>query len=274
MMRWKAASTARAAGPRIGRIGLAATALLLIGCGKPDLLPDGRPRAKLTAPHRDGIVLDGDLADWKGVPFVRVTPAGGVFDPNASRTNPTTDSPADLSFRFAVCHDDDALYVAVEVTDDAVRADSSRPGQISAPAWDDDAVEVFIDGNHNRATNSRVADGSELAYGGEFSLIVNGAAMSDYSGFPKTFGRAAYWQGATNGPAALRGEAPARYELRLTWKVMGGKVRPGDTIGFNLSVQDDDDGGRRDHALYWTGIPPELFLNESGFGDLYLEPRR
>lgn len=236
------------------------------------LLAAGCARPRLVAPHRDAIVLDGDLSDWQGVPFVAVTPANGRFDPNAS-ASPTTDSPDDLSFRFAVCHDDEALYVAVEVTDDRVVADSSRPGQRSAPAWDDDAVEVFIDGNHNRAPNSRVKDGSELRWGGEFSLVVNGAAMSDYSGYPGTFGRRGYWSGATNWQAARAGSEPARYEFRLAWRVMGGRVRPGGTIGFNLSVQDDDDGGRRDHALYFTGRQPLLFLDERGFADLVLEPR-
>jgi len=243
------------------------------GCASPaGVLPDGTPRPRLVAPHREGIVLDGDLSDWAAVPFVEVAPSSGRFDPNASK-DPVARSPADLSFRFAVCHDDEALYVAVEVTDDAVRADSCRAEQIDAPAWDDDAVEVFVDGNHNRAPDSRVAGGAELAWGGEFSLVVNGAAMSDYSGFPKTFGRAGCWSGATNWPAPRDGAAPARYEFRLCWKMMGGKVRPGATIGFNLSVQDDDNGGRRDHALYWTGNPPRLFSDERGFGDLYLQPR-
>lgn len=249
--------------------------LLATGCSssftrtRGDLLPDGRDRARLVAPYRDFIVLDGDLSDWKGIQFVSVTPQNGIFDPQPA----PADSAADLSFRFAVCHDAQALYVAVEVTDDVVVADSSDPAQTNAPAWDDDTVEVFIDGNHNRAPNSRIKDGSELAFGGEFSLVVNGAAMSDYSGWPNSFRKPDHWEGATNYAAIQKGETLARYEFRLSWKVMGGKVRPGDTIGFNISVQDDDDGGHRDHALYWTGIPPLLFLNESGFGDLYIEPR-
>jgi hypothetical protein len=37
-------------------------------------------------------------------------------------------------------------------------------------------------------------------------------------------------------------------------------------IGFNISLQDDDDGGRRDSALYLTGNPKVPFLDESKFG--------
>jgi hypothetical protein len=227
----------------------------------------GKPA--LGAPFRDTIRLDGDFSDWKGIRFVSVTPATGVFDSEA----PPANSADDLSFQFAVCHDDEALYVAVEVTDDVVQADSTQPGQITAPAWDDDAIEVFIDGNHNHAPDARVKDGSETAFGGEFSLIINGAAMSGFSGSPNTFGQPEYWQGATNWAAIQRGEKKLRYEYRLTWKVMGGKVRPGDTIGFTIAAQDDDDGGRRDHTFYWKGISPHAWRDESGWGDLYLQPR-
>lgn len=223
----------------------------------------------LTAPHRDGIKLDAGFADWKGIPFTTVTPQTGVFDTEV----PSTQSPDDLSFRFAVCHDDDALYVAVEVTDDAVQADSCKPDDIHAPAWDDDAIEVFIDGDHNHAPDARIKDGSELKFGGEFSLIINGAATSQFSGYPRTFGQREFWQGATNWAAIQNGEKVLRYEYRINWNVMGGKVAPGQTIGFSLAVQDDDDGGRRDHSFYWKGNAARPFLDERGWGDVYLQPR-
>ena len=64
-----------------------------------------------------------------------------------------------------------------------------------------------------------------------------------------------------------------RYEFRLTWSMMGGSVRPGERIGFNISAQDDDDGGRREHALYFVGNPLQPFRDERFFADLYLVPR-
>lgn len=229
-------------------------------------LPDGKARALLAAPQRHNIRLDGDLRDWDGVPFTTVTPASGVWDAQTLRI----ESPADLSFRFAVCHDEEALYVAIEVRDDHIVADSCEAGAVSCPAWDDDAVEVFLDGNHNHAADARVKDGSELRFGGEFALVVNGAANSDYSGYPKSFGR--LWQGAINWRMIQNGGKTACYELRLPWAVMGGAVKPGDTIGFNVSVQDDDDGARRDHALYYQGSATRPFVDERYFADVYLVP--
>ena len=178
---------------------LAIAAALAGGCasGVPEacsLTPDDTARRVLVAQRRDGLLLDGDLSDWKGIPFTRVTRASGVFDTDAK---PTSGEP-DLGFRFAACHDREALYVAVEVTDDVAMADTCPPGAISCPTWEDDAVEVFIDGNHNHAPDSRAADRAELKFGGEFGLVVNGAASSDYSGYPKTFGAAETWQAAVS----------------------------------------------------------------------------
>lgn len=233
----------------------------------PSVIPNRNPRA--VAPYHQSIVLDGDLKDWDGVPFISVMPRNGIFD----LESPPTTSDDDLNFRFAVCHDNEALYVAVEVTDDAIQADSTTPGQTDAPAWDDDAIEVFIDGNHNHAPDARTKDGSEQAFGGEFSLVINGAAMSNFSGFPNTFGKADHWQGATNWDQIQKGEKTLRYEYRLAWKVMGGKVRPGDTIGFTIAAQDDDDGRRRDHSFYWAGISPHCWRDERGWGNVYLQPK-
>jgi hypothetical protein len=82
------------------------------------------------ARYHPNIVLDGDLADWRSIPFETVRRSNGIFD----LESPPAFSDEDLSFRFAMCHDNEALYVAVEVTDDAVQADSSQPGATDAPA--------------------------------------------------------------------------------------------------------------------------------------------
>jgi hypothetical protein len=216
----------------------------------------------LIAPFREKLILDADFSDWNGIPFVSVTPQNGVFDGEASKTTDATD----LSFRFAVCHDSKALYVAVEVTDDIIVTDSTNPKGIHEPAWDDDAMEIFIDGNFNRASNSRIATGEELKFGGEFSLIANGGATSQFSGYPRTYGKKKYWQGAVK----RVDNHTVRYEYRLTWRVMGGKVKSGDTIGFTLAAQDDDDGGRRDHSLYWKARNLHGWQDEAGWGAVYL----
>ena len=233
------------------------TILLVLSAGLVSAVPADH---SLSAMSGGAFKADGVLDEWSHIPFVAVTPKTGVLD---ARTAPPS-ADQDLSFRFAVGHDADALYVAVVVTDDRTVADSCKPGSISAPAWDDDAVEIFLDGNHNGTPDSRIDGGKELHFGGEFSLIANGAAMSDFSGYPQSFGK--LWNGASNYAAVTNGTAQVMaYEFRMTWATMGLKNMP-KIIGFNLSVQDDDDGGRRDHALYWIGNPQRPFSDESKFG--------
>ncbi|MBT7303851.1 MAG: hypothetical protein HN849_30245, partial [Victivallales bacterium] len=112
-----------------------AASLLLGGCAgvlhdpAAGRLPDGRPRPTLVAERR-AIVLDGKLDDWQGAKFVTVTPENGVFDLESG----VTKDAADVSYRFAVCHDGEALYVAVETTDDVLRQDDTRAGETHAMA--------------------------------------------------------------------------------------------------------------------------------------------
>ncbi len=61
------------------------------------------------------------------------------------------------------------------------------------------------------------------------------------------------------------------YFFRIPWAAMGRTDKPG-RIGFNVGVQDDDGGGRRNHALYWTGNPKRPFSDESAFGGLVFDP--
>ena len=72
--------------------------------------------------------------------FVSVT--NGVVD--AETQPPACDD--DLSFWFSCTYDDAGLAVKVAVLDaDARRADTCPSNAVSCAAWDDDAVEIFID---------------------------------------------------------------------------------------------------------------------------------
>lgn len=213
--------------------------------------------------EKTNIVVDGDLSDWTDAQWTKVTNANGVLD---AGTRPL-EGDKDLIFSFALAYNDKGLLVAVSVEDDKIVADSAAPSQDSAPAWDDDACEFFIDGNYNRSTNSRANNGEDLKFGGEFSIVANGAYTSDFSGYPHSFGK--LWFGAVK-QAKQPTDAEqgiVQYEYLITWEAMGQTSRP-EKIGFNISLQDDDDGGRRDSALYYTGNPKTPFIDESQFGTI------
>ena len=260
----------------LAAVAASAGALLLASCASTSRqrlasvpYPDGTPRPLIIAEYRP-ITLDGDLADWEGVPFIDVTPQTGIFDGESQ----STDCPKDLSYRFALCHDNDALYVAVRVVDDVLQLDDTAADETHAKAWMDDAIEVFIDGNLNRAPHARSADRAEYPSGGEFSLVANGAATSNCTGWPDSFGKPDYWQGATAIHPQADGSVVLTYEYRLTWRVMGGIAGPGSRIGFTIGVQDDDDGGNRDHALYWQGFSPSCWKDENGWGEVFIKPAK
>ena len=224
------------------------------------------------------------VPDLDSSPFVSVT--NGVVD--AGTTPPLDDR--DLSYWFDCAYDDKCLCVAVVVADDDRQSDSCPEGAVSCPAWDDDAVEIFLDGEFARLPDSRADGGIHLRHGGEFTLVANGAAMSDFSGYPKTFvplmdldrlkaaesSTNVWWTGIVTEIPKGAGETVPNalsYTFVIPWAAMGRTNAP-DRIGFNIGVQDDDGGGRRNHALYWTGNPARPFSDESAFGVLVLEPPR
>ena len=230
-------------------------------------------RAKRANPADMNLVPDLDAS-----PFVSVT--NGVVD--AGTTPPRDDR--DLSYYFDCFYDDECLVVAVVVADDDRQSDSCAEGSVSCPAWDDDAVEIFIDGEFARLPDSRADGGVHLKHGGEFTLVANGAAMSDFSGYPKSFipvmdfdrmkaahtSTNVWWTGIVTEIPKGPGETVPNallYWFSIPWAAMGRTNRP-DRIGFNVGVQDDDGGGRRNHALYWTGNPARPFSDESAFGVL------
>ena len=229
--------------------------------------------------------------DWSE--WVFVTPENGVVD--AGTTAPLGSE--DICYAFSACWEDAQLHVNVVTFDDNVSTDTCEPGSTSCWAWDDDAVEVFLDGAFARLPDSRADGGVHLKHGGEFSLVANGAAMSDFSGYPKTFvkpddpvtdpdnpesAEKVWWTGRVltgtkrerlsseaSCPAgfAPNGTTETEYVFHFPWAAMGRTNAP-ERIGLNIGVQDDDGGGRRNHALYWTGNPARPFSDESAFGIL------
>ncbi len=179
---------------------------------------------------------------------------------------------ADLSYHFRCLHDAGGLLVEVVVRDDDISTDTCPAGSIDCRSWLDDCAEVFIDGEMARLSDSRAEKGKHLWHGGEFVLVANGAAQSNSSAAPKgyippsrAFGNdrpdANWWTGEA---FILEGYGHAE-RFYIPWRSMGHKEVPA-RIGFTISLQDDDNGGLRDHTLYWTGNPAKPHLDERAYG--------
>ena len=183
----------------------------------------------------------------------------------------------DLSYHFRCLHDANGLIVEVIVRDDDIATDTCPAGSVDCRSWLDDCAEVFIDGEMARLPDSRADNGKHLWHGGEFVLVANGAAQSNSSAAPKgyippsrAFGGdlpdANWWTGEA---FIIEGYGHAE-RFYIPWRSMGHKAIP-ERIGFTISLQDDDNGGERNHTLYWTGNPAKPHLDERAFGVVVLE---
>ena len=183
----------------------------------------------------------------------------------------------DLSYHFRCLHDAGGLLVETIVRDNDVSTDTCPEGSTYCRSWLDDCAEVFIDGEMARLDDSRKEDGKHLWHGGEFVLVANGAAQSNSSAAPKgyippaqAFGGdlpdANWWTGEA---FVLQGYGHAE-RIYIPWRSMGHSAVP-ERVGFTISLQDDDNGGERDHTLYWQGNPAKPHLDERAYGVLEFE---
>jgi len=173
----------------------------------------------------------------------------------------------DLAFRVWTVYDDEYLYIAVEVIDfDWVN--QLGPGDEDGATWEEDSVEIFIDGNHN-AVEGNVNDHSEeYETGGQFVMTSTGARRDKEAGDP-SFGEGPNdeWFASVYENEAFTG---FHYEFQIKLSKIGNPAK-GDTIGFNLAVNDDDDDATAgsDMQIRWTGLAHD----ESTYGDLYFGRR-
>lgn len=110
---------------------------------------------KLACPGGKPKQVDGDLSDWKALPFVCRQPAQVRVSPDSWK------GADDGSFRFAVEHTDDAVFLAVDVTDEQVVADQQHV------PWEQDGVEVRIDARPDPARSQ----GRGMEGDGSFLLV-------------------------------------------------------------------------------------------------------
>jgi hypothetical protein len=233
-------------------------------------------------------VVDGDLApgEYGGaiplqVTFEDVTTYPGVIPGfGASPAYVPPSSPDDLSFQVSVLYDADNLYVCVEVADDLV-IDDGPDADGPCPYCDDD-VELFVDGDGVGNDLSPRYVGTEEGF--QIAMDVGGDALTQLRG-----GLDLGWEGAA-------GRTPRGYliEFRVPLASIDTRdgrgeqpPRPGDSIGFNVAVGDDDNGGWPYNLVcegrrcdYTDGAPFDTFgkwdgaasWDEGSWGTLYFEP--
>ncbi len=192
-----------------------------------------------TAPKTDPPVVDGviNADEYAEAEEIVVNPHTGVYD---AYSRDDSWEIGDHGFSAWLVHDNEAIYVAVDVTDDNVITDTAAAGSEDENTWQDDSVEVFIDADNS---NSRGRDPDETPGDGQYVMTANGAHR-DAEAFNPTFG--SDWNAEVS-----ETDEGFQVEFQIMKSVLG-EPEDGSTVGLNLNINDDD-GEDGKAQLNWAG---------------------
>lgn len=200
------------------------------------------------APVLDGTINPNEYASAQAIP---INPTTGAFQLSAGGD---TWPPGDMEAVAWAVHDDEAIYVAVSVTDDLVVTDTAEAGSEDGNTWEDDSVEIFFDADRDRNRG-----GPTLDFEGQFVLTANGAHRDNEARNP-TFGQNDDWFAAasttTNG---------YQVEFKVKKTILLNPTN-GTVMGFNIALNDDDATAGRKAQLNWNGDPHQEYT----YGDIVL----
>lgn len=165
-------------------------------------------------------------------------------------------STADASSYFRTGWDAQNLYVLVDVSDDVISVDGPYP-------WEDDSVELYIDADHTGGpAYDGVHDFQFVFRPGLDSVAVGSSSNSNTNGI----------QFATAVHGAARPNGGYTIEVAIPWSTLGVVPSAASLIGFDVHVNDDDDGGARDGKLSWHASVDDAWTNPASFGSARLQP--
>jgi hypothetical protein len=182
-------------------------------------------------------VIDGDLAEFTLSYNSNIIAAG---------TGPNNNT-----VTWGALWDGYSLYLGVNVVD-AVVEGSGNP-------WDNDAVEYYIDGNHDSDGAFDSDFDTQLIQDFFSNSIVDTVLWVKADGVPVT-NYTAKWKATANG---------YNVELRLGWDNFDFAPGKGRSIGFSLGNNDSDNGIGRDYQTVWFGTG-DNWNNTGLLGDLQL----
>lgn len=204
---------------------------------------------KAAAPTLDGVIGPDEYAGAEAAVVDRHT---GVYNiPSGDDTWEEGDS----SYTYWVTHDDEAVYVGVDVVDDEIFTDTAEAGSEDGQTWVDDSIEIFFDADDSNDEGRGAGE-----FEGQYVLTANGAWRDNEANNP-LFGESDDWFAVTS-------ETDTGYAIEF--KVNKSALfdpEDGATLGWNVALNDDDGDGRK-LQLNWNGRPHSEFT----YGFLTLGP--
>lgn len=187
----------------------------------------------LSIPYtRSTITVDGNLDE-------------SVWDV-ANDVNKTVIGSVDNTVKFGLLWDNSYLYVSAKVLDSNLYNDSNK-------VYEDDSIEIYIDGDHNKGAKYD-------AYDRQYIKGWNNSALWEKNG--NTSGVQHAW-GTVSGGYTI--------EMAIPWSTLGITPTENMTIGFDIGCNDDDNGSSRDGQAMWTGTAKN-YLTTADFGEIVCKP--
>lgn len=158
--------------------------------------------------------------------------------------------PADYAGKWRAMYNNTHLYLLVEVTDANKFSDSG------ASWWEDDVVEIFIDGDNSKGTAYDGINDFQLGFRWNDNTIhVGGYSVNRTTGIN-------YTQYATTAGYTL--------EVAIPWSTIGVSSSIGKSLGLDVQIDDDDNGGTRDAQIASFATNTTAFQNPGVLGTVYL----
>ena len=155
-----------------------------------------------------------------------------------SQVGAAPSSPEDCSGTWRALWNSESLFVLVEVRDESLTNDSGGGNN----KWNDDSVEIYVDGDNSKGTSAS-ADPDAHQYTFWWGNEVYEEPSAIHHGADSLVG-VEY--------AVVTTDEGYLLEVKLPWmSIMGKPPIPGQEIGFDVWINDDDDGGDRDSQVSW-----------------------
>ncbi|MBM4025925.1 MAG: hypothetical protein FJ280_11050 [Planctomycetes bacterium] len=178
-----------------------------------------------------GPVIDGEMDEiWSVASIQYMTISIGEGPPS---------NKADCSGSFRALHDAEFLYVLVDVNDESQRRDNPL-----ADGWQDDSVEFYFDGNNSKGAQGAI-EPDDFQYRFNWNPEEPDTYFYEYFHRPQSLVGVQYMMVET--------KTGYRFEIKLPWSTLmvGGAAPMGKLVGIDCFINDDDDGGGRDHQVAW-----------------------
>jgi hypothetical protein len=174
------------------------------------------------------IALDGGTANWPGIPPEIISAKRTVVGIN----------PGDFEASFRLCWDDANLYVLVTIHDDTPMQNTNPPDRL----WSGDALELYLG-------SEKTDEGGPLLYSDRHIVI----------GAPKAGPAPIVFGNVTTQPVSQTIVVPGAdgksytVEAAIPWSALNTKPQIGQSLLFDLAVDNSDDGTMRLQQLMWNG---------------------